>query len=163
MMDSFRIAVVSALMSLALLLGGAAALASDAEIKVKGFADVPNSSLVLPLPTGAAPVTIDVTFGVPSVTIPVQITPATKIKRTSNAPISIADGDAIKVEMGVVGDVLRATQLARVAFPELELVGLAEGLPDDGVALPLAPGETVDCIVTLDTSAIDVPVRLTAS
>src|SRR5262249_29443095 len=41
MMCSPRIAVVSALASLALLLGCAAARASDSEIKVKGFADVP--------------------------------------------------------------------------------------------------------------------------
>ena len=163
MMYSPRIAIVSALTSLALLLGCAAAMAADSEIKVKGFADVPGPSLVLPLAAGAPPVTIDVTFGVPSVTIPVQITPATKIKTKSGRPISVADGDAIKVEMVVVGSVLRATKLALEAFPELELVGLAGSLPAAGVTLPLAPGATVDCIVTLDTSAIDVPVRLTAS
>jgi hypothetical protein len=158
-----RIAVVSALASLTLLLGFAAAMASDSEIKVKGFADVPGTSLVLPLAAGASPVTIDVTFGVPMVTIPVQITPSTKIKMKSGRPITVSDGDAIKVEMVVAGSVLRATKLALEPFPELELVGLAGDLPAAGLTLPLAPGSTFDFSVTLGASGVQVPVRLTAS
>jgi hypothetical protein len=74
-----RIVTVSALALLALLLGALPGVASD-DIKVKGFADVPGNSLTLPLSAGSSPVTINVTFGIPSLTIAVQITPSTKIK-----------------------------------------------------------------------------------
>ena len=45
---------------------------------------------------------------------------------------------------------------------ELELAGTAKGLPAAGVMVPLASGATVDFLVTLGKSAVDVPVRLTA-
>jgi hypothetical protein len=75
----------------------------------------------------------------------------------------LVDGDAVKVKMAVAGSVLRASRLEVEAFPELELTGLAAGLPPAGVTLPLGPGTTLDFVVSLGTSGVNVPVRLTAS
>jgi hypothetical protein len=158
-----RIAALSGLAFLILFLGAAPAVADDSDIKLKGFAGVPGSSLTLPLPDGAAPVTIDVTFGIPAVTIPLQITSDTKIKSKSSGSVLLTDGDAVKIRAAVVGSVLRASRLELGDFLELELTGVVEGVPAAGVALPLAPGTTLDFVVSLGTSAIDVPVRLTSS
>jgi hypothetical protein len=157
-----RIAVRSALAWLILLLCAAPGVADDSDIKLKGFAEVPGSSLTLPLPDGAPPVIIDVTFGVPAVTIPVEITPSTKIKSKSGT-VLLADGDAVKIKAAVVGSVLSASRLELEDFPELELTGVVEELPPAGVDLPLAPGTTLDLVVSLGTSGIDVPVVLTSS
>lgn len=164
----WRSRVLIAIASFALLAAATPGVVSagpsdHAQIKVKGFADVPGAALILPLPDGSAPVTIEITFGTPGVTIPVQITTATKVKLKGGLPISLADGDAVKVDMVVDGPVLRATKLSLESFPELELVGVASGLPAGGLALPLAPGATFDFILTLDTSGVEVPVRLAST
>ena len=143
-----------------------ATASADAEMKLAGFADVPPSgaggTLSLPLAVGATPVTINLTFGVPSLTIPVQITHSTRVESETGLPVTLTDGDRVTVEAVVVQGVLRASELKIDEFPELELNGTVKGLPAAGVTLPLAAGATVDLIVTLGTSAIDVPVRLTS-
>ena len=134
---------------------------ADAEMKLAGFADVPDATLSLPLDPGATPVTINLKFGVPSLTIPVEIAHSTHIESDTGRPVTITDGDRVTVEANVVQGVLRAFRLKVDEFPELELHGSASGLPAAGVTLPLGAGVTVDFVVTLDTSGIDVPVRLT--
>jgi uncharacterized protein DUF5666 len=135
------------------------------EMEIAGFVDVPGSgsgaTLQLPLAAGAAPVVVNLTFGIPSVTIPVTITPATRIKPASE-PITLTDGDRIKVDMHVVGSVLQADRIQVEDFPELELIGTAKGLPAAGVTLPLAAGTTLNFVLTLGASGVDVPVTLTA-
>jgi hypothetical protein len=161
-----RIAVLSTLALLGLLLGPWSGTASaDAELKLAGIADVPGSggTLSLPLPAGASPVTIQVTFGIPNVTIPVEIAHSTHVESVTGLPVTLADGDRITVEAQVVQGVIRASRLQIDEFPELELSGSAKGLPAAGVTLPLAAATTVDFIVTLGASEVDVPVRLTAN
>lgn len=163
-MWSQRNVTLPVLALLVLLLGAAPGMASDdSDIRVRGFADVPAGGLLLPLPADDPPVTINVTFGIPSLTIPVQITPSTKIKSEFGTPVRLVVGDAVKVKMVLAGNVLRASRLEVEAFPELELTGLAKGLPATGVALPLDPGTTLDFIVSLGSSGVDIPVRVTAS
>jgi hypothetical protein len=164
MMWTRRLAVLSALALCVLLVGASPVVADDdGDIKVKGFANVPGTSVVLPLVPGSAPITIDVTFGVPSVTLPVQVTPDTKIKSKLGLPVRIADGDAVKVKMVVAGSVLQASRLELESFPELELDGFAADLPPAGVTLPLAPGATLDFTVVLGSSGVEIPVRLTST
>ncbi len=159
-----RIALLSTLALLSLLLGPWAGTASaDAELKLAGFAQGTGGSLSLPLPAGASPVTIHVTFGIPSVTIPVEIAPSTHVESTTGLPVTLTDGDRITVEAQVVQGLIRASRLQLEEFPELELSGSAKGLPAAGVTLPLAAGTTVDFTVTLGASGVDVPVRLTAN
>ena len=151
---------------LALLFGVWVGTASaDAEMKLAGFADVPPSgaggTLSLPLAPGATPVIINLTFGVPTLTIPVEIAHSTHVESDTGLPVTVTDGDRVTVEAIVVQGVLRASRLKVDEFPELELNGRASGLPAAGVTLPLGAGATVDFVVTLGTSAIDVPVRLT--
>jgi hypothetical protein len=161
-----RIAAFSALALLLVLCNVFPSAASDdpGDIKVKGFAAVPGTSLTLPLASGAPPVIIDVTFGIPAVTIPVQVTPDTKIKGKHGpaGTIVVADGDAVEIKASVVGSVLRASRLKLESFPELELVGAVEGLPAAGVALPLVAPATQNMVVSLGTSPVDVPVQLTS-
>jgi hypothetical protein len=133
------------------------------EMTLAGFADVPGSSLQLPLPAGASPVTINVTFGLPSLTIPVQVTTSTRIKSDFGLPVVLTDGDRIQVDLHVVGTNLQADRIEVEAFPELEVIGTAKSLPTAGITLPLAAGTTVNFAVTLGASGIDVPVRLTSS
>jgi hypothetical protein len=139
---------------------------ADAEMKLAGFADVPPSgtggTLTLPLPPGATPVTINLTFGVPSLKIPVEITHSTHVESETGLPVTLTDGDRVEVEAVVVQGVLRASRLQIDEFPELELNGTVKGLPAAGVTLPLAAGATADLVVTLGTSGVDVPVRLTS-
>ena len=160
-----RTAVLSAFALLTLLGTASPSPAADAgDIKIRGFAAVPGTSLTLPLPNGAAPVIVEVTFGVPSVTIPVQVTSDTKITgKSRSGAVVVTDGDAVKVRAALVGNVLRASRLELEDFPELELTGLAKGLPAAGVTLPLAAGATLEFVVTLGASGVDVPVRLTSS
>ena len=165
-MRNSRLVTLSTLVSLTLLvvLLGAAAPAS-ALLKLAGFADVSpvgtGGTLTLPLPQGASPVTIHITFGVPSVSIPVEITRTTQIEFDDGLPVTLADGDRIRVEAVVNDGVIRAVKLEIEEFPDLELRGTASGLPAAGVSLPLATGATVNFIVTLGSSDVDVPVRLT--
>ncbi len=133
------------------------------EMTLAGFADVPGSTLQLPLPAGASPVVINITFGIPNVTIAVQVTTATRVKPDSGLPITLTDGDRIQVDMRVVGSLLHADTIEVEAFPELELIGTAKNLPAAGVTLPLAAGTTVDFAISLGASGVDVPVRLTAN
>jgi len=133
------------------------------EMAISGFADVPGSTLQLPLPAGASPVVINITFGIPSVTIAVQVTTATRVKPESGLPITLTDGDRIQMDMRVVDKLLHADTIEVEAFPELELIGTAKSLPAAGVSLPLATGTTVDFNVSLGASGVDVPVRLTAN
>jgi len=139
---------------------------ADAEMRLAGFADVPPSgaggTLSLPLAPGATPVTINLTFGVPSLTVPVEITHSTHVESETGLPVALTDGDRVTVEAIVVQGVLRASRLKVDEFPELELNGTVKGLPASGVTLPLAAGTTADLVVTLGTSGIDVPVRLTS-
>ena len=162
-----RTAVRSLLVLLAVSFGSWSGIAwADAEMKLAGFADVPPSgdggTLSLPLAPGATPVTINLTFGVPSLKIPVEITHSTHVESETGLPVALTDGDRVTVEAIVVQGVLRASRLKVDEFPELELNGTATGLPASGVTLPLAAGTTVDLIVTLGTSSIDVGVRLTS-
>ena len=151
----------SMLMALAVVGIWAATAWGDAEMKLAGFADVPGATLSLPLDPGATPVTINLKFGVPSLTIPVEIAHSTHIESDTGLPVTITDGDRVTVEANVVQGVLRASRLKVDEFPELELHGRASGLPAAGVTLPLGAGVTVDFVVTLDASGIEVPVRLT--
>lgn len=157
------LAMVMTLTLLVVVLAGAAP--ASALLKLAGFADVPpdgaGGTLTLPLPQGASPVTIHVTFGIPSVSIPVVITRTTQIEFDDGLPVTLADGDRIKVEAVVNNGVIRAVKLEIDEFPDLELRGTASGLPAAGVSLPLAAGATVNFIVTLGSSDVDVPVRLT--
>ena len=162
-----RAAVHALLVLLAVSFGSCPGTASaDAEMKLAGLADVPPSgaggTLSLPLAPGAAPVVINLTFGIPSLSIPVEITHSTHVESETGLPVSLTDGDRVTVEAIVVQGVLRASRLKVDEFPELELNGTATGLPASGVTLPLAAGTTVDLIVTLGASGIDVPVRLTS-
>ena len=160
--------VMRALVVLLIVLCGAWAgtASADAEMQLAGFADVPPSgaggTLSLPLAAGATPVTINLTFGVPSLTIPVEITHSTHVESETGLPVALTDGDRVTVEAIVVQGVLRASRLKIDEFPELELNGTVKGLPAAGVTLPLAAGTTADLVVTLGTSAIDVHVRLTS-
>jgi uncharacterized protein DUF5666 len=157
-----RIALFPALAVIALLLlipWPGLASADEADIKLKGFADVPGTSLSLPV---ASTVTINITFGIPSVTVPVQVTPSTKIKSELGPPVTLADGDSVKVKARVVGNALVASRLEVEAFPELEVIGTVSGLPAGGVMLPLPAGTTVDFVLTL-VSGVDLPIRLTSS
>jgi hypothetical protein len=157
-----RIALFPALTVIALLLlipWPGLASADEADIKLKGFADVPGTSLSLPV---ASTVTINITFGIPSVTVPVQVTPSTKIKSELGPPVTLADGDSVKVKARVVGNALVASRLEVEAFPELEVIGTVSGLPAGGVMLPLPAGTTVDFVLTL-VSGVDLPIRLTSS
>jgi hypothetical protein len=157
------VAMVASLTLLTVVLGGAAP--ASALLKLAGFVDVPpdgaGGTLTLPLAQGASPVTIHVTFGVPGVSIPVEITRTTQIEFDDGLPVTIGDGDRIRVEAVVNGGVIRAVKLEIDEFPDLELRGTASGLPAGGVNLPLAAGATVNFIVTLGSSDVDVPVRLT--
>ena len=81
---------------------------ADAEMKLAGFADVPDATLSLPLDPGATPVTINLKFGVPSLTIPVEIAHSTHIESDTGRPVTITDGDRVTVEANVVQGVLRA-------------------------------------------------------
>ena len=163
-MKSKRAAVFSFLALLGLIVGLWSGPASaDAEMTLAGFADVPGGGgpLSLPLAPGATPVTINLKFGVPSLTIPVEIVHSTHVESDTGLPVAVTDGDRVTVEASVVQGVLRASRLKVDEFPELELNGRASELPEAGVALPLGAGATVDFVVTLGTSGIDVPVRLT--
>ncbi len=132
------------------------------EMTIAGFVDVPGSTLQLPLASGAAPVVINVTLGVPNVTIPIQVTPDTRVKPASAAPLTLVDGDRIQVDARVVGNALRADRIELEAFPEVELIGTANNLPAAGITLPLAAGATQDFVITLGASGVNVPVRLTS-
>jgi hypothetical protein len=133
------------------------------EMTIAGFVDVPGTAgLQLPLAAGAAPVVINMTLGVPSVTIPIQVTPDTRVKPASAAPLTLVDGDRIKVDAHVVGNALRADRIELEAFPEVELIGTAKGLPAAGITLPLAAGTTQNFVITLGASNVDVPVQLTS-
>ncbi len=149
-----------------LLLPSSGWVSEDTEIKLAGFADVPpagaGGTLTLPLAPGSLPVTLIVTFGIPSVQVAVMITPATAIKSESGPPVTLADGDRVKIEAAVVNGSLQAVELELEAFPELELVGTAQGLPTAGVVLPLAPGTTVDFTLAFGVSGASLPIRLTA-
>ena len=157
------VTMVASLTLLAVVLGGAAP--ASALLKLAGFVDVPpdgaGGTLALPLAQGASPVTIHITFGVPAVSIPVQITRTTQIEFDDGLPVTLADGDRVRVEAVVNDGVVRAVKLEIDEFPDLELRGTASGLPAAGVSLPLATGATVNFIVTLGSSDVDVPVRLT--
>jgi hypothetical protein len=158
-----RIALLPALAVIALLLlvpWPGLASADEADIKLKGFADVPGRSLSLPT---ASTVTINITFGIPSVTVPVQITPSTQIKSELGPPVTLAHGDSVKVKARVEGNALVASRLEVEAFPELEVIGTVSGLPDGGVTLPLAANTNpVDFMLQL-VSGVDLPIRLTSS
>jgi hypothetical protein len=161
-MEHIRTAVRSLLVVLAVLaVSWSGTVSADAEIKLAGFADVPGTTLSLPLAPGATPVTVNLKFGVPNLTIPVEITHSTHVESETGLPVTLTDGDRVTVEAVMVQGVLRASRLKVDEFPELELSGTAGGLPSAGVTLPLAAGATVDFIVTLGASGIDVPVRLT--
>lgn len=158
-----RIALFPALAVIALLLlipWPGLASADEADIKLKGFAaDVPGSPLSLPT---VSTVTINITFGDPSVTVPVQITPSTQIKSELGPPVTLADGDSLKVKARVVGDALVASKLEVEAFPELEVIGTVSQLQAGPVTLPLPPGTTADFMLQL-VSGVDLPIRLTSS
>lgn len=132
------------------------------EMTIAGFADVPGSTLQLPLVPGAV-VVINLTLGIPAVTIPVQLTSATKVKSDFGLPVLVTDGDRVKVDIRVVGDTLRADKIEVEAFPELDVIGTVKGLPAGGVVLPLAAGTFQNFTLTLGASAVDLPVRLTSS
>jgi hypothetical protein len=162
MCNKRRIALLPALAVIALLLlipWPGLASADESDFKLKGFADVPGSSLSLPT---ASPVTINITFGIPSVTVPVQITPSTKIKSELPPPVTLADGDRVKVKARVVGNALVASRLEVEAFPEVEVIGTVSGLPDGPVMLPLAGTDTVDFALKL-VSNVELPIHLTSS
>jgi len=95
------VAMVASLTLLTVVLGGAAP--ASALLKLAGFVDVPpdgaGGTLTLPLAQGASPVTIHVTFGVPGVSIPVEITRTTQIEFDDGLPVTIGDGDRIRVEV----------------------------------------------------------------
>ena len=133
------------------------------EMTIAGFADVPGSTLQLPLAAGASPVTINLTLGIPSVTIPVQITTTTQVKSDFGLPVTLTDGDRIEVDIRVVGTTIRADKIQVEAFPELDVIGTVKGLPTGGVTLPLAAGTHLDFTITLGASAVDLKVRLTSS
>jgi len=165
-MRNVRTFALASLAVLAVLVGWWPTIAAaDAEMRLAGFADVPptgsGGTLSLPLAPGSDPVTIHVTFGVPSLSIPVEISHSTHIDSDDGLPVSLTDGDRIIVEAVVAHGVLKATRLTIEEFPELELNGTVHGLPAAGVALPLASG-TVSFTVTLGTSGVDVPVTVTA-
>src|SRR5215510_6457266 len=135
-----RIAALLGLALLVLLCSASPVVADpkdEGDILVRGFVMVPGPNLVLPL-SGSA-VMIDVTFGIPAVTIPIQVTEDTKVKtKGQGQSIVIADGDAVKIKAEVDGTVLRASRLELLDFPELDLIGFVEQLPDTGLHLPLA-------------------------
>ncbi len=153
-----------------LLLGGAllfwpGIVLGDSEVKLSGFVDVPpagpGGSLTLPLPEGASPVTVFLSIGIPTVVIPVIITPQTEIEAEEGSSVTIVDGDRLEIEAMVVSTSIFALEVEVEPFPELELICVTEGLPPGGVPLPLAPGTTLN--FTCDFAGFDLPVRLTSA
>ena len=142
------------------------AWASNSELKLAGLADVPptgpGGALTLTLASGSPPVTLLVSLGEPPVLIAVQITPSTAIQAETALPVTLVDGDRVKIEGLLTGGVLQATKLEIEDFPELQLPGTAQGLPASGVALPLPSGASVVFTLSLG-SAGSVPVRVTSS
>src|SRR5438552_8781096 len=111
-----RIVVASAtlLTRLGVVFGLSTAMA-DSALKIAGFADVPPAGpggrLALPLASGAPPVTSKVQLGNPAVQMPIQITSSTKIESETGSPVTLTDGDRVKMDAVIVGAVLRATKL----------------------------------------------------
>lgn len=136
----------------------------DSEIKLEGFVDVappgPGGSLNLPV---AAPVVVSLSFGIPAVSVPIRITPTTAIESEKGPLATLADGDRVKVKVRVVAGALEAVKLELEEFPELKLVGTAQGLPPLGLSLPLPPATTADFVLGLGASGVTLPIRLTSA
>jgi hypothetical protein len=137
-------------------------------LSLEGFVDAPPSgaggSLPLPLAPGAPPVIVTLTFGVPAVQVLVTISPETRIRGETGlpTPITLVDGDRVKIDVRVVGNTLQARRLRLEEFPELKLRGLAQGIPGGSVPLPLAAGTVVDFNIALGGSTVTLPVRVTS-
>ena len=133
-------------------------------LKVSGFVDVsplgPGGTLPLPLAPGTPPATIQVQFGIPAFQATIQITPSTTVESETGRPVTLTDGDRVKVEAVIENGVIRATKLELEEFPELHMTGTAGSLPAAGVVLPLPHGATVDFTLTL-TPGINVQATLT--
>jgi hypothetical protein len=137
--------------------------AADSAMSIAGFVDVPplgpGGTLTLPLAPGSPPMTIQIQLGAPALQVPVRITTSTAIEETGS-PMTLTDGDRVKLDTVIMGGVIQVTRLALEAFPEVQDSGTANGLPAAGVMLPLAPATTVAFTLTL-VPGLDVLVVLT--
>lgn len=141
---------------------------SDGELK--GLVDVPplgvlgGGTLLLPLPFGAAPVTVDVLLGIPAVRVPVVISPATQIETEEGIapPVPLTDGDRIEVDFKIVGGNVIAEKLKVENFPEIEARGTVSEVPGGSLPLPLPLGASpVTVTFTLGASGVSLPVVIT--
>ena len=133
---------------------------ADSDIKVAG-AVVSGGPVTLPLAPGASAVTLIVSMGLGTIQVPVSITPQTVIEAEEGVPITLVDGDRVEVEAVPGSGVLVASKLEVEDFPEVELRGVAQGLPSGGASLPVAPGGTLDFALVL--IGVSVPVRVTGT
>jgi hypothetical protein len=147
------------------------AWANGSEGKIEGFADVPplgvfGGSLTLPLSITDPPVTINVNLGIPTISVPVVITPATEIETEEGIPlpITLTDGDSVKVEFDIVGTQLVAEKLEQKDFPEVEVRCIVSGVPGGSLGLPLdAAASPVTVTCTLGASGVAFPITITSS
>jgi hypothetical protein len=137
----------------------------DAELKLEGVVDVApfgvGSGGTLSVPV-AAPTTFMFNFGVPTVQLAVTIDATTQIEAEKPLPVTLGDGDRVRLHLAVVNGAFFATELKVRAFPEIHLRGTAAGLPVGGLSLPLGPGGTASFLVNLGVIGADVPVQATA-
>jgi hypothetical protein len=136
---------------------------TEADVNLKGSVEIlpagPGGTLVLPLPPGAAPVTIQVLLGSPALQLAIVVTANTFAEPS---PLTLVDGDSVKIAGRLAGGAIVATEIEREDFPEIRLRGIAQGLPGSG-ALPLPPGVVVDFVIALGVPGGDIPVRLTSA
>jgi hypothetical protein len=133
---------------------------ADSDLKVSG-AVVSGGPVTLPLAPGAPAVTLIVSLGLGTIQVPVSITPLTLIEAEEGVPITLVDGDRVEVEAVPGAGVLVASKVEVEDFPEVELRGVAQGLPPGGGSLPVAPGGTLDFALVL--IGVSVPVRVTGT
>jgi hypothetical protein len=137
----------------------------DPELKLEGVVDVApfgaSSGGTLTLPV-SAPTTFKFNFGVPTVQLDVTIDATTQIEAEKPLPLTLVDGDRVRVHLVVVSGHFFATELKVRAFPEIHLRGTVSGLSGP-LTLPLAPGNTASFFVNLGVIGADVPVQATGN
>src|SRR5262249_7986695 len=85
-----------------------------------------------------------------------------QIEAEKPLPVTLVDGDRVRVHLVVVSGHFFATELKVRAFPEIHLRGTVSGLSGP-LALPLAPGNTASFFVNLGVIGGDVAVQVTAN
>jgi hypothetical protein len=162
-MSGSRQAVLGAVAaSLALLAGHAGA----STMELRGTIDVPplgpGGTLVLPLSTGVAPVTVLIAVGTPPVSVPVRLDGLTSAQTNDGAALVLGDGAAVKVYVQAESGVFTAVSIDQDIRREVRVRGAVQGFaPGAAVTLPLSIGGTLDFQIALEGApAITVPVRV---